>query len=339
MYLSLVLSDREIFDLLDPKEVVEACEKTWAEFALGRVLNPPKLGLDLGETGGWPHLSAFMNAMPAYVDWLKVAGLKWAGGFWNNWRVGLPSISAVVLLIDPYNGMFKAIMEGATITSLRTAAQTAIGIKYLAHKGASSVGIYGAGTQGRYHIYVLSKLYPNMKFKVYDVRKESVKRSFELLERKFKVKADIDVCKEPKECTTDVDVVVTLTTAQEPFIKSEWVKKGHLIAALGSYQEVYDEVIKMANKIVVDHVEQTLHRGCLKKLAERGEIKEENIHATIGEVIAGLKPGRESDEEVILFVPIGTGMLDITVAELAYRKAVERGVGTLAPLVRDKEIH
>ena len=339
MYFSIVLSDREIFDLLDPREVVEACEKTWAEFALGRVLNPPKLGLDLGERGNWPYLSAFMNAMPAYVDWLKVAGLKWAGGFWNNWRVGLPSISAVVLLIDPYNGVFKAIMEGAVITSLRTAAQTAIGIKYLARKGASSVGIYGAGTQGRYHIYILSKLYPNMKFKVYDVREESTKRTLELLERRFKVKADIEICKEPRECTTDVDVVITLTTAQEPFIKPEWVRRGHLIATLGSYQEVYDDVIKIANKIVVDHVEQTLHRGSLKRLAERGEITEKNIHATIGEIIAGLKLGRESDEEVILFVPIGTGMLDVTVAELAYRKAIERGVGTLIPLLRDKEIH
>lgn len=339
MYVSLVLNDKEIFDLVNPREVVEACEKTWSEFALGRVINPPKLGLDLGETGNWPNLSAFMNAMPAYVDWLKVAGLKWAGGFWNNWRTGLPSVSAVVLLIDPYNGMFKAIMEGATITSLRTAAQTALGIKYLAHKKASSVGIYGGGTQARYHIYVLSQIFPNMTFKIYDVREDALKRTLELLERKFKVRANIEICKELKECTTDVDVTVTLTTAQEPFIKPEWVKKGHLIAALGSYQEVYDEVIKMANKIIVDHKEQTLHRGCLKRLVERGEITEKNIYATIGEVIAGLKPGRENMEEIILFIPIGTGMLDITVAELAYRKAIEKGIGVLVPLLRDKEIH
>ena len=339
MYVTLVLSDREIFNLVSPKEVIEACEKTWSEFAFGRVVNPPKLGLDLGETGNWPNLSAFMNAMPAYVDWLKVAGLKWAGGFWNNWRTGLPSISAVVLLIDPYNGMFKAIMEGATITSLRTAAQTALGIKYLARKGASSVGIYGAGTQARYHIYVLSQMFPNMTFKIYDVREDAIKRTLELLESKFRVKANVEVCKEPKDCTADVDVTVTLTTAQQPFIKPEWVRKGHLIAALGSYQEVYDEVIKTADKIIVDHVEQTLHRGCLKKLVERGEITEKNIHATIGEVIAGLKPGRESADETILFIPIGTGMLDITVAEIAYRKAVEKGAGVLVSLVRDKEIH
>jgi ornithine cyclodeaminase/alanine dehydrogenase len=270
-----------------------------------------------------------MNAVPAYVDWLKVAGLKWAGGFWNNWRTGLPSISAVVLLIDPYNGMFKAIMEGATITSLRTAAQTALGIKYLARKGASSVGIYGAGTQSRYHIYVLSQMFPNMTFKIYDVREDAIKRTLELLESKFRVKANVEVCKEPKDCTADVDVTVTLTTAQQPFIKPEWVRKDHLIAALGSYQEVYDEVIKTADKIIVDHREQTLHRGCLKKLVERGEITEENIYSTIGEVIAGMKPGRESMDETILFIPIGTGMLDVAVAEIAYRKAVEKGAGVL----------
>jgi len=339
MYTTLILDDREIFDLITPKEVVEACEKTWAEFALGRVLNPPKLTLDLGETGNWPRLSAYVNAMPAYADWLKVAGLKWAGGFFNNWRVGLPTISAVVLLIDPYNGMFKAIMEGATITALRTAAQTAIGIKHLARKDAKSVGIYGAGTQARYHIYVLSHMYPNITFKIYDIKEEAIKRTLDLLERKFKVEANIEVCKEPKECATDVDVIVTLTTAQQPFLKPEWVRKGHLIAALGSYQEVYDGVIKAADKIVADHVEQVLHRGCLKKLVERGEITEKNIYASIGEIIAGLKPGRENPDEMILFVPIGTGMLDVAVAEIVYRKAIERGAGTLITLVRDKELH
>jgi len=75
-----------------------------------------------------------MNAMPAYVHWLGVAGLKWAGGFWNNWKTGLPSISAIIALIDPCNEIFKAIMDGSVITSLRTAAQTAIGIKYLTRK-------------------------------------------------------------------------------------------------------------------------------------------------------------------------------------------------------------
>jgi len=338
-YTTLILNDREVFNLLSPKEVVEACEKTWGEFALGKVVNPAKLGLDLGERGQWPGLSAFMNAMPAYVHWLRTAGLKWAGGFWNNWRIGLPSISAIIALIDPYNGMFKAVMDGSVITSLRTAAQTAIGIKYLARKNSKVVGIYGAGTQARYHIYVLSQLYPHFKFKLHDIREESIERTLDLLERKFKVKADIEVVKKPEECAVEADVIVTLTTAQQPFLRPEWVRKGQLIAALGSYQEVYDEVIKMADKIVVDHKEQTLHRGALAKLVEKGEITEKNIYATIGEVVAGLKHGRESDEELILFIPIGTGMLDITAAELAYRKAIENRVGTYVTLILDKDIH
>ncbi|MEM2021148.1 MAG: ornithine cyclodeaminase family protein [Zestosphaera sp.] len=338
-FATLILSDREVFTLVTPREVVDVCERTWAEFALGRVINPAKLGLDLGDTGNWPNLSAFMNAMPAYIHRLDVAGLKWAGGFWNNWRTGLPSVSAIVLLIDPHNGVFKAIIEGSVITSLRTAAQTAIGIKHLARKNIETVGIYGAGTQTRYHIYVLSQVFPHLKFRIYDPREEAVQRTLDLLDRKFRVKATVDVAKRPEECASDVDVIVTLTTAQKPFLRPEWIKEGHLIAALGSYQELYDDVIRMTSKIVVDHKEQTLHRGCLAKLAERGEITEKNFYAAIGEITAGLKPGRESDKEIILFVPIGTGMLDVATGELAYRKAVESRVGTYMILLTDKELH
>ncbi|MEM2988951.1 MAG: ornithine cyclodeaminase family protein, partial [Candidatus Bathyarchaeia archaeon] len=103
---------------------------------------------------------------------------------------------------------------------------------------------------------------------------------------------------------------------------------GHALLALGSYQEYHPEAIKKADKIVVDHVEQALHRGAIKPLSERGEITAKNIHATIGEIIAGRKSGRTNGDEVIFFVPIGMGMLDIAVADIAYKRALEKGRGS-----------
>ncbi len=335
----LIINDREVYTLANPEEIISVCEKTWAEFARGKVINPARLSLNLGEEGEWPGLSAFMNAMPAYVDWLNVVGLKWVGGFWNNRRVGLPFISAVILLADPHNGIFKALIEGSIVTSLRTAAQTAIGIRYLARKDSKVVGIYGAGTQARYHIYLLSRIYPYLKYIICGTREETIQRTIDILEEKFKVKATIHIAKKPEECALESDIIVTLTTSRQPFLKPEWIKEGHLIAALGSYQELYDEAIKKANKIVIDHIEQALRRGCLKKLVEKGELTEKDIYATIGEIIIGLKHGRESNDEIILFVPIGTGMLDVAVAELIYRKALENHMGKYVILVTDKRLH
>jgi len=335
----LVLSDKNVFDLLSPAEVIEICEKTWSEYTFGKVINPSKIILDLGEKGKWPGLLGSIHLMPSYVHWLSVAGFKYVGVFPNNKILGRSSISAIVILISPHSGELKAIIEGSILTSLRTAAQTAIGIKYLARGNPKTVSIYGAGSQARYHIYVLAHIYPSLSFKIYNRSIDTLERTLHVLKRKFKVEANIEVVRDPEKCAMDADVIVTVTSARDPFLRPEWVRKGQLIVSLGSYQEIYDDVIKMADKIVVDHREQAFHRGCLAKLAERGEITDKNIYATIGEIIAGYKTGRESDDELILFVPTGTGMLDVATAELAYRKAIGAGIGNHITLQQDIDIH
>lgn len=319
-----LLSNLDVERLVSFEEVVNAVEKTWSEDSQGRVVNPPKLSLDLGESGAWPNYNAYMNAMPAYVGWLDVAGLKWAGGFWNNVNLGIPSVWGLILLIDPKTGVFRAVLDGALITSLRTAAQSVVGIKHMARKDFKSIGIYGAGTQVRFHALMFSQFFTEKEIRVYDIRKEAAKKLVH--EISGKTSAKIVACEEPQECA-HADVIATLTTSKTPFLKAEWVKDGQLIMALGSYQEVYPDAITKARKIVVDHLAQTLHRGALKILAESGQITEKDIYATIGEIITGLKPGREEDNEIIFFEPVGTGMLDVAVAGLAYRKAADRGLG------------
>jgi len=318
-----LLSNVDIKGLLTPKLVFDTVERTWEEYAKGRVVNPAKLGLDLGESGAWPHIDAFMNAMPAYVGWLDVAGLKWAGGFWNN--VNLPTIMGLILLIQPTNGYFKCVLEGSEITAQRTAAQSAVGIKYLAKKKSESVGIFGAGNQARHHILMISSIFPNMKFRIYDPKEGAANKLKNDLSKQ--VNSSIEIVQQPEQCA-DSDVVITLTTSKKPFFKPEWIKDGKLVMFLGSYQEAFPEVFYRADKIIVDHVQQTIHRGALRDAVSNGIIKEEDIYGTIGEIISNAKMGRKDDSEKIFFIPIGTGMLDIAIAELVYRESMIKKIGS-----------
>ncbi|MEM4091029.1 MAG: ornithine cyclodeaminase family protein [Thermoplasmatales archaeon] len=318
-----LLSNADIKKVLNPNLVLDAVEKTWIEYARGRVINPAKLSLDLGESGNWPNYNAYMNAMPSYVGWLDVAGLKWAGGFWNN--IDMPSISAMILLIDPKNGIFKSVMEGAEITAQRTAAQSVIGIKYLARKKSETVGIFGAGFQARNHIIMISSRFPSLSFRIYDP-KEGVARKLKE-DLSGQIKNNIQIVNEPQQCA-DSDIVITLTSSRSPFFKPEWVRKGMLLMLLGSYQEALPETFFKVDKIIGDHIEQIMHRGALKNLVASGKIKESDIYGTIGEIASNIKTGRASEDEKIIFIPIGTGMLDVAVAELVYREAVSQKIGS-----------
>ena len=134
---TVLLSQEDIRKVMDLKEVVEITEKTFKGFGEGTTINPTKVGLDLGETAAYPPYQGFMNAMPAYVGWNDVAGIKWAGGFLGERKkMGLPYITSLILLINPKIGNFTAVMDGEWITTMRTGAQTAVSLKYL-HKGAS----------------------------------------------------------------------------------------------------------------------------------------------------------------------------------------------------------
>lgn len=321
---TILLSKREIEGLLTIGEVIEVVEKTYNDLGEGRAINPAKLCLDLGESGNWPNYNAFVDAMPAYVGWLDMAGLKWVGGFWSNVERGLPSISAMILLIDPRTGVFKAVMEGAYITALRTGAATAVGAKYLARKDSKVVGIYGAGTQGRFQALALSKVVKMEQLKIYDIRKDAMGKYVE--EIGGKISAKVIPVETPEEAA-DADIVITATSSKTPFLKCEWIKEGTLVVAIGSSQELYDDAIKRADKIIVDHIEQGLHRATLKALVEKGELNGSDIYATIGEIVANKKIGRVSDKEIILYVPTGIGALDVAVATIAYEKALRKGVG------------
>lgn len=323
---TVLLSQEDIRKVMDLKEVVEITEKTFKGFGEGTTINPTKVGLDLGETAAYPPYQGFMNAMPAYVGWNDVAGIKWAGGFLGERKkMGLPYITSLILLINPKIGNFTAVMDGEWITTMRTGAQTAVSLKYL-HKGASiRLGLYGAGAQGHSQTEAISKVFDIEEVRVYDISRAAAEKYAS--DMKDVVKGKIVIADTPKDAAWG-DAIVCVTQSKDKFVKNEWVKPGTIVFPMGSYQEVDDEFILGADRVVVDHIGQCLHRGALKELVEAGKFGEKDIDATIGEVVAGKKPGKASESDRVLCIPIGTGAMDVAVASVVLERAKAKGLGS-----------
>lgn len=323
--MTLLLSHKDLIELLNMKDAISTVESVFRAHGENKVVMPPKITLDLGELGSWPGYNAFINAMPAYIGTLDVAGMKWAGGFWENWKKSLPSVMGIIILINPKTGVPLAVMDGAYITALRTGAATAVGAKYLAVKDSSIIGLIGAGTQARFQLKALHELFNIREVRVFSRPVESAMRYVD--EMHDELGLNLKKMDTVKEAVKGADIIVTATTSKKPFLTPEWLKLGSLTVAIGSYQEVRDEVPKRADKIVVDNLEQVKHRGSIRSMFERGYLTEKDIYGELGEIVAGKKRGRETDNEIILFVPIGMGSEDVGMAYLAFERAEKKGLG------------
>lgn len=324
---TLLLTRSEVNELVTMSEVIDAVEKTFKGMGEGDVINPPKVHLDLGEgDSGLPYLAG-MNAMPAYVGWQKIAGLKFIGGWENNPKRGLPYLSGMIFLVDPKDGRFLAVMDGTLITNLRTGAQASVAMKYLIRNSKDPViGLFGAGAQGRTQALAICTAFNVKELRVYDVNPSASHAFAE--EMAQKVNVPIQIMNRPEGVTKGCDAVISVTHAKNKFITNNMIEQGVTVLPLGSFQECADDLILSVDKIIVDNVEQCLHRGALKAVVEAGKLDRSDIYATLGEIVAGRKAGRERAEERILCVTIGTGALDIAVASLVYRKALAEGVGS-----------
>lgn len=323
---TVLLSQDEVKSVITMKEIVEICEKTFEGMSTGTVINPTKVLLDLGETAEYPPYKGFMNAMPAYIGFTDTAGLKWAGGnVGERKKLGLPYITSLIMLMDPKVGNFTAVLDGAYITNARTGAQTAVALKHIfKDKKSIKLGLYGAGMQGHTQTMAISEVFDIEEVKVYDVYRPAAERYAE--DMKGVVKGDIIICDEPQDAAQG-DAVICVTQSKEKFVKDEWIQKGTVVFPMGSYQEIENDLILNADSIVVDHVGQALHRGALAELNAAGKVLEENIYATIGDLVAGNKETPDIANQRIICVPIGTGAMDVAVASVVLERAKEKGMG------------
>jgi len=329
---TLLLTEGDVRQLLTMDEVIKVVEEAFREKGLGRVQMPPKLYLFYQKYDG------DLRAMPSYLEELDISAVKVVNVHpKNRARYGLPTVMAVIILVDPRSGAPIAIMGGTHITSMRTGAAGAIAAKYLARRDARVVGLVGAGTQARTQLIALLTLYGRFK----EVRvwspPDGTKEAFVAeMKPKYGELTEIFAVESVQEAVEGADIVVTVTPSRKPLVMNEWVREGMHFNCIGAdapgKEELDPEILRRA-KIVIDDWEQASHSGEINVPLSKGIISKEDIWAEIGEIVAGLKPGRTSPDEITVFTSTGLAIQDAVTANLAYRKAVERGVGRMIEII------
>ena len=309
---ALVISDKIVRKYLTVEDVIEICEKTWRWYGEGKVVMPNKITTDMSSQG----VAGWFNSMPAYIAPMDTAGLKLVGGYDANKELGLPYIKANVILTDPRTGILKAVVDGDFINDARTGAQPAIMTKMLA-SSTDVVCFIGTGLMAYYSLLCMSKTVEMKEIRLCDISEEAMDRfiaRFEGAPFKF-VK-----CKSNEEGCRGADVIITVTNANADLVEEPWVKEGGLVMTMGSFRETSFDVVRKADKIAVDQVGQSLHRGNVKELAEMGEIDENSFDIIIPDVLAGKGEARTNKKDRIYAQIIGTGMLDVACAGLLLEK-------------------
>jgi ornithine cyclodeaminase len=327
----LFLSKEDIDALdLDLREIMQAIELGLKAHGEKKVIMPSKDHLALA------YPEKLFNILKGFVEPINVAGVKVIGDFHNNFQHGLPSELALVTLYHPETGAPFAIIDGTLLTWMRTGAVTAVGAKYLANEKPKVLAHIGARGTAWYNVPMLDLLFDFEEIRVTSRRPESRERfAGEMSERLNK---RVIVKETTAETVKDADIIIDASRLLEPqvLVKDEWVKPGALIQPYGAVLSVAATLPFSVDKLVVDDWNQCKQSqyGQFAGMTQSGALRDEHIYGEIGEVVAGHKPGRESETERILFWHKGFAISDIMLGHLAYQKARQQGVGTLLPYYR-----
>ena len=270
------------------------------------------------------------NVLRGAVLPLGLAGVKVVGDFVNNYKVGLPSELAVLNLFDPDTGVPKAILDATSLTDMRTGAMTALGGKLLARKNSKVLGHIGARGTSYWNVRLLSHFFEFDEIRVHSRRPESraafAKKLTEDLGR------PVVAVDNWEDCVRDADIVVEASRLPEPqpLLKTEWIKPGALVVPYGTMSAVELSLTDIMSKVVVDDWGQCrkgLPYGALRRHVDSDKLTEHTLHAELGQIVAGVKAGRENEHETILFWHRGLSLSDIALGHAMLEKARALGVG------------
>uniref|UniRef100_A0A7J2TL74 Alanine dehydrogenase n=1 Tax=Archaeoglobus fulgidus TaxID=2234 RepID=A0A7J2TL74_ARCFL len=311
---TLLLTRRDVESLITMKEAIDAVEEAFRLYATSKAKMPPKIYLTL-ENGDF-------RAMPSYLK--GYAGIKWVNSHPKNPEKGFPTVMAVLILNNPENGFPLAVMDATFLTSLRTGAAGGVAAKYLARKDSRVFGFIGCGRQAIFQLLAIREIFDVELVKAHDISKKAENDFKKFCEEKG-IECRIMDARNVCEC----DVLITTTPSTSPVVKGEWIREGMHINAVGAdapgKQELEPEILKMA-KIIVDDIEQALHSGEVNVAHSMGMINKEDIYATLGEIVAGIKKGREGNE-ITIFDSTGLAIQDLAVASIVYEKALKNNFG------------
>jgi alanine dehydrogenase len=264
------------------------------------------------------------NVLRGVLHPLELAGVKVVGDFVDNYKSGLPSELALLMLFDPSTGAPQAVLNATSLTDMRTGAVTALGAKYLARKGSRVLGHIGARGTAYWNVRLLNHLFDFEEIRIHSKRAAS--------QEAFAARLSHDLGKPVRavdsweDCVRDADIVVEATrlTEPKPLLKTEWIKAGALVIPYGTMSAVELSLTDIMSKVIVDDWGQCrkgLPFGALRRHVDLDKLTEANLHAELGQIVAKLKTGRESDEETILFWHRGLSLSDIALGHLMLEKA------------------
>lgn len=316
---TLILGADDVRRLLTIEVAVAAVEEAFAAHGRGETIMPPKVYLPLER-----HEGDF-RAMPAYLS--GTAGVKWVNAHPRNpVKHGLPSVMGVLIYSDPETAAPLAVMDATLITAYRTGAAAAVAAKHLARRDAATVGLVGCGVQAATALQALRSAIAVQQLLLFDLSKEAIDRFQQRHGGAIAKIGDVAAC----------DIVCTTTPSRMPVVRREMVRDGTHINAMGAdapgKQELDPRILADA-RLFLDDMTQACESGEVNVPLHKGELKREQIAGTLGEVVAGLKPGRRSDSEITVFDSTGLAVQDLAVARRVYEAARERKIGTLVRLV------
>ncbi|WP_445474724.1 alanine dehydrogenase [Methanococcoides methylutens] len=322
----LWLEQKDVRSLLNISDAMDAVEKAFEQHGRKKIQMPPKSYLYFeGHNGD-------LRTMPAYLEEQDVAGVKIVNVHPDNRQKGLPTVMALFVLNSTVTGAPLAVMDGTYLTDIRTGAAGGIAAKHLARPESRIMGIVGSGNQARTQLLAITNVFDLEEVKVYSehmARAEQFK-----LEMEDKAGCTITVCSSIED-VCDCDILVTVTPVREPIVKSEWIKPGTHINAIGADAAGKEEIeasILERSRVVVDDIAQASHSGEVNIPISKGIITVDDICCELGEVIAGLKPGRSGDSEITVFDSTGLAIQDVATALLVYNAAKEKGIGKMLPM-------
>ena len=322
---TLLLKKEEVRGLISMREVIETVEDAYQAFNSGQVLQPPYIGIDL------PSHRGEIDFKLGYNQGNEVISMKASsGGFTGNpERYGVPNGMGTVLLFDGRSGALMCVMDGSLLTGLRTGACGAVSVKALARKNARKITSIGTGNQARMQIRAIREVMKIEEIHAWDHHAETLARYKADIESEFDIR--VITANSKQEAVAQADILITTTRGKGSLVEAGWIRPGTHIVAIGTdapgKQELDPRIFRGA-KVVVDSIAQCVEKGESQHPLKQEIMTRGAIHAEIGEILLGRKPGRENDEEVTIFDSTGMAIQDNTTAAKIYRNAIENKVGT-----------
>ena len=330
MKLSL-LTRRDVMQAVSMAQDIGAVQSAFAQLSAGQADVPLRTQLSVPKHNG---VTLFM---PAYLEQTDSLALKIVSVFPGNARRDLPTIHAVVIVVDVATGQPMAALDGTYLTALRTGAASGAATELLARPDAQHVAIFGAGTQGRTQLQAVCEVRRISKVRVFDPLLTRAQQYVEEMGHQGgRIPSDIAVADSPADAVADADIICTATTSSTPVFDDRHLKPGVHINGIGSYtpemQEIAPATVVRAKIVVGSRSACLAEAGDLIIPLRKGLLSEAHIHAELGEIVLGTKAGRESQQEVTFFKSVGNAVQDAAVARLALASAAEKGLGTTIDL-------